>query len=74
MFRDIHVVGTNNTTNEQMHDMLEAVAGGIKVNTTLFRGLDGIPKMIEGAEAGRISGKAVVVVDESQISAPLGVH
>jgi D-arabinose 1-dehydrogenase-like Zn-dependent alcohol dehydrogenase len=66
MFRDIHVVGTNNTTNEQMYDMVEAVAKGIKVKTTVFRGLDQIPKLVEEAEAGRIAGKAVVLVDEKQ--------
>lgn len=63
MLRDIHVVGTNDTTNEQMQDMLNAVATGIKVKTNLFHGLDEIPKLLEEVERGKISGKAVAIVD-----------
>jgi propanol-preferring alcohol dehydrogenase len=66
-FRDIQVIGTKNTSNQKMQDMLDVVATAISVRTELFHGLAEIPTLLEAVEAGKVSGKAVVVVDQEQV-------
>jgi propanol-preferring alcohol dehydrogenase len=50
-----------------MQDMLDVVATAISVRTELFHGLAEIPTLLEAVEAGKVSGKAVVVVDQEQV-------
>lgn len=68
IFRDIRVKGSLVAGQEQSQDMLALVGkAGIKVETNIFHGLNEVPKMIELAHSNRMKGKAVCVVDKSQV-------
>lgn len=68
IFRDIRVKGTLIACRQVSQDMLNLVAKhGIEVNSTLFYGLEQVPKMVELAHSGLLRGKAVCVVDSEQI-------
>jgi len=68
IFRDIRVKGSLVAGQEQSQQMLETVGkNGIKVETNVFKGLKEVPKMVELAHSGKMKGKAVCVVDESQV-------
>ena len=68
IFRDIRVKGSLVAGQEQSQDMLNLVGEhGIKVETSLFHGLDEVPQMIELAHSGKMAGKAVCIVDKSQV-------
>ena len=48
--------------------MLEMVAEhNISVRTNPFYGLEEIPKLLELAESGKMSGKGVIIVDEKEM-------
>ncbi|KAK5953498.1 hypothetical protein OHC33_005442 [Knufia fluminis] len=68
IFRDVRVKGSLVAGQEQSRDMLSMVGKSkIKVETNVFKGLKEVPKMVELAHSGKMKGKAVCVVDESQI-------
>ena len=68
IFRDIKVVGTLISGQEQAQDMLNLVAEhGIRVEKNVFHGLNEVPKMVELSHSGKMKGKAVCVVDEKAI-------
>lgn len=50
--------------------MLSIVAEhGVSVNTNAFKGLGEMEKLFELAESGKMKGKGVVIMDQSQIDA-----
>jgi len=68
IFRDIRVLGTLVAGQEQSQDMLKLVGkAGIKVEKNVFNGLEEVPKMVDLAHSGKMKGKAVCVVDKSQL-------
>lgn len=68
IFRDVRVKGSLVAGQEQSADMLRMVGEhGIKVETNVFKGLSEVPKMMDLAHSGKMKGKAVCVVDESQV-------
>lgn len=70
IFRGIRIKGTLLCSAEESKSMLEAMAEhGITVKTNQFRGLDKIKELIDLIHSGKISGKAVIVVDPEQIEA-----
>jgi alcohol dehydrogenase, propanol-preferring len=49
-------------------EMLEVVAKhNIKVQTNPFVGLKKIPELVEFAQSGKMKGKGIIIVDESQV-------
>ena len=44
----------------------DAEKHGVKVETNIFYGLEEVPKMVELAHSGKMSGKAVCVVDKAE--------
>jgi propanol-preferring alcohol dehydrogenase len=68
IFRDIRVKGSLLCSPKQSLDMLKCVAEhGIKVKTNSFKGLDKITELVDLVHGGKLSGKAILVVDEEQI-------
>lgn len=68
IFRDVRVIGSLVAGQDQSQEMLNLVGkNGIKVETNVFYGLDEVPKMLELAHGGKMKGKAVCVVDKSQV-------
>ena len=73
IFRDIRVVGTLISGQEQAQDMLKLVADNkIHVEKNIFHGLNEVPKMVELSHSGKMSGKAVCIVDEELVEAEKG--
>ena len=73
IFRDITVKGTLIAGAKQSQDMLEMVSKHkIKVETNVFHGLDKVGEMVELSHSGKMSGKAVCVVDEEAIEKEKG--
>ena len=73
IFRDIRIVGTLISGQEQAQDMLNLVADNkIHVETNVFHGLNEVPKMVELSHSGKMKGKAVCVVDEKAIEEEQG--
>ena len=68
IFRDIRIVGTLISGQEQAQDMLDLVAESkIHVETNVFHGLKEVPRMVDLAHSGKMKGKAICVVDEKAI-------
>lgn len=68
VFRDVRVKGSLVAGQDQSQAMLDLVGkAGIKVETNIFNGLNEVPKMIDLAHSGKMKGKAVCVVDKSQV-------
>ena len=68
IFRDVRVKGSLVAGQEQSQEMLNLVGkNGIKVETNRFYGLNEVPKMIDLAHSGKMKGKAVCIVDKSQV-------
>lgn len=68
IFRDIRVHGSLVAGQEQSQQMLDLTSkNGIKVETNIFHGLQEVPKMVDLAHSGKMKGKAVCVVDKSQV-------
>ncbi|KPI42155.1 Alcohol dehydrogenase 4, mitochondrial [Cyphellophora attinorum] len=66
IFRDITIKGTLVAGQKISQEMLDvAGSSGVKVETQKFQGLDKVPDMVELAHSGKLSGKAVCVVDGS---------
>ncbi|KAF5494131.1 Alcohol dehydrogenase 4 [Colletotrichum siamense] len=66
--RDITVKGTLTCSRGETETMLEHIAEhGIKLENNVFHGLDKIFEALELVNSGKISGKAVVIVDEEQV-------
>jgi D-arabinose 1-dehydrogenase-like Zn-dependent alcohol dehydrogenase len=54
---------------QQLRDMLESVARHkISVDTQHFHGLNEVSTLLERVESGKLAGKAVVIVDGSQVN------
>jgi alcohol dehydrogenase, propanol-preferring len=69
-FRDIKLGGSLIASQEETKQMLDVVAEhNIRVRTNTFHGLNEIPKMLEFAHSGKMSGKAIVIVDKEQVEA-----
>ncbi|KAI0120688.1 chaperonin 10-like protein [Xylariales sp. AK1849] len=70
IFRDIRIRGSVLCSPEESKSMLRAVAEhGITVKTNQFQGLEQTKELIELVRSGKLSGKAVVVVDPEQMEA-----
>lgn len=68
VFRDVKVVGSLIANREQTAEMLKLVADNeMKVRTNPFDGLDQMEKLVELAHSGKMSGKAVVLIDKEAI-------
>lgn len=64
IFRDIQIVGTLISGQEQAQQMLDEVGKNkIHVEVNKFNGLNEVPKMVELAHSGKMKGKAVCIVD-----------
>ncbi|KAK9419032.1 putative Enoyl reductase (ER) domain-containing protein [Seiridium unicorne] len=68
IFRGIRIKGSLLCSPEESKSMLQAIAEhGITVRTNQFQGLDKIKDLIDLIHSGKISGKAVIIVDPTQI-------
>jgi alcohol dehydrogenase, propanol-preferring len=68
IFRDIRIVGSLVSSRDQMAKMLETVVEHkITVKTNPVHGIKEIPKLVELAHSGKMSGKGVVIIDEEAI-------
>ncbi|KAF4781985.1 alcohol dehydrogenase GroES-like domain-containing protein [Colletotrichum scovillei] len=68
VFRDVRVKGSLLCSREESAGLMEHVAkNGIKLKTNVFHGLDKIHELVELVHTGKMSGKAVIVVDEQQM-------
>jgi propanol-preferring alcohol dehydrogenase len=73
IFRDIRIVGTMISGQEQAQDMLNLVAENkIQVEVNVFHGLKEVPRMVDLSHSGKMKGKAVCVVDEKAIEEEKG--
>lgn len=73
IFRDIRIVGTLISGQEQAQEMLDLVARNkIRVETNVFHGLHEVQKMVDLSHSGKMKGKAVCVVDEEAVDAEKG--
>ncbi|KAK1623750.1 hypothetical protein BDP81DRAFT_331336 [Colletotrichum phormii] len=68
VFRDVRVKGSLLCSREESVGLMEHVAkNGITLKTNVFHGLDKIHELVELVHTGKMSGKAVIVVDERQM-------
>lgn len=68
IFRDIRLIGSSLSSAEELDEQVAfVVKHGVVIHTTVFHGLEELPKVLELAHAGKVAGKIVVTVDESQI-------
>ncbi|KAF2098529.1 GroES-like protein [Rhizodiscina lignyota] len=68
VFRDVRIKGSLVCNPTEARQMLDVVAQhGISVKTNPVNGLNEIPKLVELAHSGKMSGKGVVIVDQSQL-------
>ena len=76
VFRDIRLRGSVLCSPRESEDMVRLVAemrrgGGagtaFEVSTVPFRGLDSVAELVRFVESGKLMGKAVVVVDDTQV-------
>jgi propanol-preferring alcohol dehydrogenase len=75
VFRDIRIKGTLIAGQEYNQQMLnDAEKYNIKVETNLFYGLEQVPKMVELAHSGKMSGKAVCIVDQVEFDKEKAEH
>ncbi|KAJ0313297.1 hypothetical protein COL516b_000229 [Colletotrichum fioriniae] len=69
VFRDVRVKGSLLCSREESIGLVEHVAkNGINLKTNVFHGLDRIHELTELVHTGKMSGKAVIVVDEQQMA------
>jgi propanol-preferring alcohol dehydrogenase len=69
VLRDVRVQGTVICSPDDAKEMvavLPSMGPGI-VQTTLFHGLESISSLVELVSTGGISGKAIVIIDGSQL-------
>ncbi|KZL81297.1 alcohol dehydrogenase protein [Colletotrichum incanum] len=68
VFRDIRVKGSLLCSKEESARLVKHVAEhGIQLETNVFHGLDKIHELVDLVHTGRMTGKAVMVVDEEQM-------
>ncbi|GME65922.1 alcohol dehydrogenase [Neofusicoccum parvum] len=68
VFRDIKIHGSLICGPEEARQMMKVVSeNGISVKTNPVHGLNEIPKLLELARSGKMSGKGIVIVDPKQI-------
>lgn len=66
--RDVRVQGSILCSPEESRGMLKFIAeSGLAVKTSVYKGLDKIKELVEMVHAGRIRGKAVIIIDQDQI-------
>ncbi|KAL6233241.1 hypothetical protein BDW75DRAFT_252122 [Aspergillus navahoensis] len=69
VFNDIRIHGSLMSSPQQLRDMLEFVARhNISVDTQQFHGLSEVSTLLERVESGKLAGKAVVIIDGSQVN------
>jgi alcohol dehydrogenase, propanol-preferring len=67
IFRDIRVKGSRHCTPSEARRMLKVAAeNNIKVRTNVFHGLNEVPKLFDLSNSGKMQGKALVIIDNSQ--------
>lgn len=65
IFRDVRVRGSFLCSPKEAEDMLEAVVKhNMYVKSTIFHGIEEVPKVVEQLRKGQYQGKGVVVVDK----------
>lgn len=68
VIRNVSLLGSNLCSRSDFAEMLAFVAENqVHVETTVYRGLETLPKLVEDAYSGKIAGKQVLVVDPSQV-------
>lgn len=68
IFRDIRIVGSVASGSEETRGMLEAVAKhDVTPNMVTFYGLDKIEELTKLVSGGKLSGKAIIIVDPEQV-------
>ncbi|KAK5109743.1 hypothetical protein LTR62_006583 [Meristemomyces frigidus] len=68
IFRDIRIKGSLICSNEESKGMMQAIAEhGVTAKTVPFQGLDKIFDLVDMVHSGKVSGKAVIIVDGKQI-------
>lgn len=68
IFRDIRIIGSVISGGEETRSMLDTIAKhGVTVTTVPFQGLDKIDELSKLVHSGKLSGKAIIVVDPEQI-------
>jgi alcohol dehydrogenase, propanol-preferring len=67
--RDVQIIGSLISSPSAAKDMLNLVSEHkIRVKTSVFHGLNQVPKMVHFAHSGKMQGKPVVIVDEDTIA------
>ncbi|KAL5395474.1 hypothetical protein PMIN03_002618 [Paraphaeosphaeria minitans] len=70
IFRDIRLRGSLICSAQEANDRLQLVTKhDISVNANAFKGLGELEKLIELAASGKMKGKGIVIMDQSQIDA-----
>ena len=68
IFRDIRIVGSVASSSEETKSMLETIAKhDVTVNKVPFQGLDKIDELTKLVHSGKLSGKAIIIVDPESI-------
>ncbi|WYZ35092.1 hypothetical protein EsH8_I_001368 [Colletotrichum jinshuiense] len=68
VFRDIRVRGTLLCSREESESLVRHVAEhDIKLQSNVFHGLDKIHQLVDLVQTGKMSGKAVIIIDEEQM-------
>ena len=68
VFRDVRIKGSLVCNPKEAREMLDVVAKhGISVRANPVSGLHEVPKLVELAHSGKMSGKGVVIIDQAQI-------
>ena len=70
VLRDIRIQGSVICSPEDAEEMIVAVdeMGGDIVETVPFDGLESITELLKTVRAGKVKGKAIIIVDRSQLS------
>ncbi|GAW15808.1 hypothetical protein ANO14919_052300 [Xylariales sp. No.14919] len=68
IFRDIRFKGTLVASPGESEAMMQCIAQhGVRVRTNPFHGLDKIEELLSTVKSGKLSGKAVIIVDPEQV-------
>jgi len=68
IFRDVRVQGSLICSPEEAKRMLDVVAEhNISVRKNPVHGLKELPKLLDLAHSGKMSGKGICIVDEEQV-------
>ncbi|KAM0330108.1 hypothetical protein ACHAQA_004280 [Verticillium albo-atrum] len=68
VFRDIRVKGSLLASQEESRQMVEFVAKkGLHLESNVFHGLDSVHELVDLVHSGKMKGKAVMIVDQTQV-------